>query len=260
MWKQIAGWLAWFYTFGMAESNDPDPDDPDNAADPDDPDNEDDPDLNAEGGEDDPDDGGGGDSRPANIKALRQRAQADREARIAADARIAEQERQIRDLNARVSGNGGERETTPPADEDATQKFVREGSNVLKKNTEKIDRATFIALDAADKVDFYSQSGENPMIPKYRAKVEAELQRMMRDEKNRAPRHLILTYLIGKDAENAAIAKAKNPGRKTKDEIDAAERSREARKPGSPPRSDVRGNERKSERQKRIDRLAAQNI
>lgn len=258
MWKQIAGWLAWFYTFGIAENDDLDPDDPDNAADPDDPGNEDDPDPDAAGG-DDPDEGGGGDSRQANIKALRKERQTERDARIAAETRLATLEAQNRELAARA--NGGDRETEPPADEDATQRFVREGSNVLKKNTQKIDHVTFIALDAADQVKFYSKASQNPMIDKYRDRVEAELERMQREEKNRAPRHLILTYLIGKDAENAAIAKAKNPGkRKTQDEQDAADRTREARKPGSPPRSDAKGGERKSDRQKRIDRLTPQNI
>jgi hypothetical protein len=203
--------------------------------------------------------GAGGDSRAANIKALRQKAQTEREARIAAEARLQALEQSNRELSTRVNGNVHKREEEViPADETPEQKFVRVGNKVLNENKERVNQATLIAVDAADKVEFYSMAAENPLINKMKAKVEAELQRMRREENNRAPRVLIMRYLIGKEAEEAAIEKAKNPGRKTAAQAEAEGRTREARRGAGPlPKSDVssRGGA-KSDRQKREDRLA----
>jgi len=145
-----------------------------------------------------------------------------------------------------------------PADEDATAKFVRVGNKVLEQSKQQVNQATLIAVDAADKVEFYSQASENPLVNKYKAKVEAELARMRREENNRAPRVLIMRYLIGKEAEEAAIEKQKNPGRgKSKEQADAEVRVKEARKAaGGSPRSDVNAAARRSDRQKVAERLS----
>jgi hypothetical protein len=197
--------------------------------------------------------GDGGDSPPTNA-GLRKKWQAERDARIALEGRLAAMEEQ----NRRAAPPAQRQEEIIPADETPEQKFVRVGNKVLNENKERVNQATLIAVDAADKVEFYSMAAENPLINKMKAKVEAELQRMRREENNRAPRVLIMRYLIGKEAEEAAIEKAKNPGRKTAAQAEAEGRTREARRGAGPlPKSDVssRGGA-KSDRQKREDRLA----
>jgi hypothetical protein len=259
MLKQIAGLWAWLFVMYAVDpaggADDPDPDDPDNPAGEDDPDDPDNPDPDARREEGDA--GAEGDSSAANIKNLRKERQQERDARIAAEARLAALEQQNRDLAARVQGGGRTQEEVIPADETPEQRFVRVGNKVLNENKERVNQATLIAVDAADKVEFYSMAAENPLVNKWKPKVEAELARMRREENNRAPRVLIMRYLIGKAAEEAAIEKAKTPGRKTKAEEDAEGRTREARRGAGPlPKSDVRGGSgAKSERQKREERL-----
>jgi len=77
MWKQISGLWAWLFVFSIVEGEGgaDDPENPDED-DPDDPDNPD-PDDVVE--DEEVDAGGGGDSRAANIKALRVKMQTERE-------------------------------------------------------------------------------------------------------------------------------------------------------------------------------------
>lgn len=209
---------------------------------------------NQEGNDEGEDADGGGDSRAENIKALREQRRQEREARIAAEARMQALEQTNRELAARLN-SVPPKEDALPADADETARFVHEGNKALKSMKSQVDQATFIAVDAADKAEFYGDIGANPLIRKYKDRVEQELQRMIKNEGNRAPRRLIMRYLIGTDAEAAALKAAASPKPKGKDQEAAEERVKNARKAGGLPKSDVKGGERKTERAKREERL-----
>lgn len=192
------------------------------------------------------------DDREQNIKALRQTAKrAKEEARTERDARIASDAR-LSALEARMNGGGApaNREAELPADADATTRFVFEGNKQLKNMAQKVDYATFKAEDAADRAEYYSKAPDDPLINKYRVRVEAKYAELVK-QGQRVPREAILTFLIGGDVREGKGPKA-TP---SKAATEAATRVRAATgKPGSV-RSDASGKERKSESEQRRKRL-----
>lgn len=252
--KQLLQLLFGFFVLGVVP-DDPagdnhDPDDPD-AADPDDPDDPDNPDPDSEDNSDDAD---GDDSRSRNIKALRDKAkrneaqaQTERDGRIAAEARLSA-------LEARMNSNGAPKDDLP-ADADATQRFVHEGNKAIKAVTEKVNYATLKAEDAGDKAEFYSQAQDDPLINKYRVRVEAKLQEMLA-KGNRAPREAIMTFLIGED-----VRKGKGPkAQPSKAAQEAAARVKRASGEPARARSDAGGKSKPSDADARKKRLTGQFI
>lgn len=195
-----------------------------------------------------------GDSRAANIKALRDKAkrneaqaQTERDGRIAAEARLSA-------LEARMNSNGAPKDDLP-ADADATQRFVHEGNKAIKAVTEKVNYATLKAEDAGDKAEFYSQAQDDPLINKYRVRVEAKLQEMLA-KGNRAPREAIMTFLIGED-----VRKGKGPkAQPSKAAQEAAARVKRASGEPARARSDAGGKSKPSDADARKKRLTGQFI
>lgn len=191
-------------------------------------------------------------SKEANMRAMREKLNAEREARIRAEA----ERDAIRQQGQRQSA--GQADDPPPAGETETQRFVREGNKALKTVTSKVDSATLIAVNAADEAKFYRLT-DPKLIDKYADKVEKRLEEMRKNGQN-APRQAILTYLVGEDAMKVA----KSPAGKKQIEQQrraAADRVEEGRgTPGAAPRSDKTGKERMSERDARRKRLEGQSI
>ncbi len=196
--------------------------------------------------------GAEGDSRAANIKALRRKAQAaqaaaqaEREARIAVEARL-----QAHQEGRRESPQ----EPDLPADADETQRFVHEGNRQLRKMAETVTAAQFEARDAADTARFYAKAGKDPTILEYEERVEKEVQKL-RASGQFVPRAAIMQYLAGDDYLAAKRKKAASGGKQSAAAQEAARRVEKARGEAARPRSDKGGKEKASEADKRKERL-----
>jgi hypothetical protein len=213
--------------------------DPDPDADPDaDPDLKDEPEPEPEPEHDD---------KAENMAALRKARQTEAEARHRAEVELAAERGRREALEA--ASRPAPKDDEPPADADEMTKWAHAQSKVIRTNAENSNRALAIAMDTADRAEFYSRAAQNPLIGKYGPQVE-DMLRKTRAAGGNAQRDLIFKVILGEAVLNA---KEKGAGKKAKDA--AAARVTEARgKPGSV-RSDASGKERKSDLQKLEDKL-----
>ena len=125
----------------------------------------------------------------------------------------------------------------------AQDRHAIETNRALRQSHAMSAAAQARAEDLADMAEYNLQAMEKPIYRQYRERVEAERNRIAQNGRGVPPRETVLAVLIGKDVLSGKVSKA------------AVSKPKVARQKPALPRSDVRANAGRSDREKRRARL-----
>ena len=125
----------------------------------------------------------------------------------------------------------------------AQDRHAIETNRALRQSHAMSAAAQARAEDLADMAEYNLQAMEKPIYRQYRERVEAERTRIAQNGRGVPPRETVLAVLIGKDVLSGKLSKA------------TANKPKVARQKPALPRSDVRANAGRSDREKRRARL-----